>query len=316
MPEPRAVQHPERGASQVSGAHNRGSILVVVLFLAAVIGVLAAVASVSLQAGTDTSRSFSESMRAEEAMRGAIEQVVGLTGSGLPRSGGTTITLGDTRVDIIFRDEISRINLSQAPVEVIEGLFRVVGVEAPLARHYAARVVAWRDDEDQGGSERAAYRAAGRIDGPRSGPFLHVAELALVLDIPPAVAAAVAPYVTVASGSDKINPMLADPPVLLALPGMSEDRVHTFLQDRVLKNLQPKDLIAAMGPVEDYVTDAQSQAVRLEARVRFGGRNDRPFEVVVSVLQGDSEPYRILTWDANPPARPGSGLQQGAQRVQ
>lgn len=283
---------------------NRGSILVAVLLLTGVMSVFAAVATLSLRAGTDASRSFAESLRAEEAMRGAIEQIAALSGSsGLPRSGATLVTLGETVVAVAFRDEIARIDLNRAPPDLLAGIFRAVGVEPAAADEYATRVVAWRNPEDKGSVERSAYRAAGRIDGPRNGPFLHVSELALVLGIPRQVAAAVAPYVTVASRSEKINPMLADPPVLLALPGAKADSVHAFLQDRQFKNLMPKDLMTRLGPVEDYVTDGFSRAVRLEARVRFGGRNDRPFEVIVGVVPGDTEPYRVLAWDANPPAR-------------
>jgi general secretion pathway protein K len=283
---------------------NRGSILVAVLFLSAVLGVFAAVATASLHAGTDASRGFAEALRTAEAMRGAIEHIAGSSGSGgLPRSGTTKIALGETSVVVTFRDEIARIDLNHAAPELLAGIFRSVGVEAALAQRYAARIAAWRNPEDRGGAERNAYRAAGRIDGPRNGPFLHVAELALVLGIAPRVAAAVAPYVTVASGDERINPLLADPPVLLAIPGMNQDRVLNFLQDRQFRNLAPKDQIARLGPIDDYVTDGQSQAVRLEGRVRFGGRNDRPFEVVVAVLPGDSEPFRILAWDANPPER-------------
>lgn len=288
--------------------NNRGSILVAVLFIAAVMSVLLAVATMSLQAGTDASRSFAESMRAEEAMQAAIEQIAGLAGpTGPPRLGGTIVALADTRVEVRFSDEISRIDLNHAPIDLLTGIFRVVGVEATEARRYAARIVDWRDPDDrlseEGGAELSAYRAAGRVDGPRNGPFLHVAELALVLDIPQRAAAAVAPYVTVASGSESVNPLLADPPVLMAIPGLKEDQVRSFLQDRLALNLAPKDLIARLGPVEDYVTEETSKAVRYEGRVRFGGKNDRRFEVVVAVVAGDSEPYRILAWDANPPER-------------
>jgi general secretion pathway protein K len=188
----------------------------------------------------------------------------------------------------------------------LTGIFRVVGVEADEARRHAARVVDWRDDDDQlveeGGAEVTAYRAVGRLDGPRNGPFIHVAELALVLGIPKNVAAAVAPYVTVASGSEMINPLLADPPVLMAIPGLKEDQVRQFLDDRVFRNMAPNDLVARLGPVEDYVTVQTSNAVRYEGRVRFT-RNERRFEAVVTVTSGDTEPYRILAWDANPPAR-------------
>jgi len=287
--------------------NNRGSILVAVLFISAVVSVFVAIASRSLQAGTDASRSFAESLRAEEAMRAAIEQVTALTGSAGPlRPSSTVIALGSTSVEMSFSDEISRIDLNHAPIELLTGIFRVVGVDATEARHYAARVIDWRDADDQvveeGGAEVTAYRAVGRLDGPRNGPFLHVAELALVLGIPKRVAAAVAPYVTVASGSETINPMLADPPVLMAIPGLKEDQVRNFLQDRVFRNLAPADLVARLGPVEDYVTLETSKAVRYEGLVRFPG-NDRRFDAVVTVAPGDTEPYRILAWDPNPPAR-------------
>ena len=287
--------------------NNRGSILVAVLLIAAIVSVFVAVASRSLQAGTDASRSFAESLRAEEAMRAAIEQIAALTGPAGPlRPSSTVVVLGTTSVEMNFTDEISRIDLNNAPIDLLTGIFRVVGVEANEARRHAARIVDWRDDDDQlveeGGAEVTAYRAVGRLDGPRNGPFMHVAELALVLGIPKNVAAAVAPYVTVASGSETVNPLLADPPVLMAIPGLKEDQVRQFLDDRVFRNMAPNDLVGRLGPVEDYVTVETSKAVRYEGRVRFTG-NERRFEAVVTVTSGDTEPYRILAWDANPPAR-------------
>jgi general secretion pathway protein K len=287
--------------------NNRGSILVAVLFIAAVVSVFVAIATRSLQAGTNASRGFAESLRAEEAMRAAIEQVAALTGPAGPlRPSSTVVALGSTSVEMSFSDEISRIDLNHAPIDLLSGIFRVVGVGATEARQYAAGIIDWRDNDDQvveeGGAELSAYRAAGRLDGPRNGPFTHVAELALVLGIPKQAAAAVAPYVTVASGSEMINPLLADPPVLMAIPGLKEDQVRSFLQDRVFRNLAPADLVARLGPVEDYVTVETSKAVRYEGRVRFPG-NSRRFEAVVTVVSSDAEPYRILAWDANPPVR-------------
>jgi len=293
---------------EIGNVGNRGTILIAVLFLAGLLGTFAAVATMSLNAGADATRSFAEAMRAEEAMRGAIEQVEGYSGGvGPPHSGVTVITLAQTTVAMSFQDEISRIDLNEAPPELLQGIFRVAGVEADEARTYAARIVDWRDADDKvsqgGGAEMAAYRAAGRLDGPRNGPFQHVAELALVLGLPARVAAAVAPYVTVASGNDKINPLLADPPVLLAIPGIKQDRILPFLQERQTANMTIKDVLFRLGDIEDYVTVDNSKAVRLTSVVKFGGRNERRFEAVVTTMPGDTEPYRILAWNTNPPAR-------------
>lgn len=288
--------------------NQRGSVLLAVLFLAGLLGIFAAVASSVMNAAADSSRSFAEGIRADAAMHSAIEYIVARTGTGLQDAVGTAVVnVGPAIVLISVRDEASRIDLNKAPPELLAGIFQQVGVSAENARAYAARIVDWRDSDDEisknGGAERGAYRGAGRVDGPRNGPFLHVAELALVLDLPARAAAAVAPYVTVASGREKINPMQADPPVLRAIPGMTQERMLDFLEMRKRPGADLSSMIQRLGPVEDYVSDEAAMAVRFEGQVQLARNIERRYEAVVSVVEGDSEPYRILAWDSNPPTR-------------
>jgi general secretion pathway protein K len=287
---------------------QRGSILLAVLFLAGLLGIFAAVASSVMSAAADASRSFGEGIRADEAMRSTIDYIVARAGSSIQNARGAAVVgVGRTAVTVTVRDETARIDLNRAPPELLAGIFVQVGVPAEDAKTFAARVVDWRDADDKpsqpNGAERGAYRAAGRIDGPRNGKFLHVAELALVLGIPPRVAAAVAPYVTVASGRDKVNPMLADPPVLRAIPGMTQERMLDLLEQRKRPGATLKSLISRLGAVQDFVTDENALAVRFEGRVQLSRNSERRYEVVVSVVDGDTAPYRILAWDANPPER-------------
>jgi general secretion pathway protein K len=291
-----------------SQANQRGSILVVVLFLAGLLGVFAVVAATVQSAAVDSSRSFAEGLRAEEAMVAATEYIVGRAGATLNEAQGTAvIQLGKTRVTLTAKSEASRIDLNRAQPELIAGIFRQVGVSPENAVIYAARIADWRDDDNKvspnGGAEREMYRAAGRIDGPRNGPFLHVAELSLVLGIPLRAAAAVAPYVTVASGRAEINPMFADPPVLMALPGASENKVRDFLQNRQRQGASFDALVRRLGTAPDLLTEEAGQTVRFEGLVQITANQERRFEVVVSARGGDAEPYRILSWDPNPPAR-------------
>lgn len=288
--------------------HNRGSMLVLVLFLAGLLAVFAAVAATAMQASVNVSRNFADSIRAEESFRAAIELTMAQSGQQIAALRGTnTIALDRVQVAITVTNEASRIDLNVAPAELIAGLFRQVGVADNQADAYAARVLDWRDEDDQtekkGGAERGAYRSLGRVDGPRNGPFVHPSELALVLGIPAAVAAAVAPYVTVASGQEQINPLLADPPVLLALPGTTANSVRDFLRRRADPTAAFESLIPSLGRVEQFVTSENGVAVRFEGDVRVGTNYQRRFEAVVYVSEGDNEPFRILSWDANPSAR-------------
>ena len=292
----------------MNASRRQGSILVVVLFFAALLGIFAVVAGSFMSSAADASRTFGNGLRADEAMRSAIEYVVGQTGQTIQQARGTAhIQIKGAKIELTVRDEASRIDLNRAPPELLAGIFRQVGVPADTAGMFAARIVDWRDADDKvspnGGAERGAYRAAGRTDGPRNGPFLNVAELALVLGIPTRAAAAVAPYVTVASGRDKINPMFADPKVLMALPGTTEERVRDFVEERTRPNVEFANLITRLGQVENFVTEENGQAVRFEGRVRVAVNDVRRYEAVVSVIEGDSEPYRIIAWDANPPAQ-------------
>jgi hypothetical protein len=62
-------------------------------------------------------------------------------------------------------------------------------------------------------------------------------------------------------------------------------------------------MIQRLGPVEDFVSDEAAMAVRFEGQVQIARNIERRYEAIVSVVEGDREPYRILAWDANPPAR-------------
>lgn len=287
---------------------QRGSILIAVLFLSGLLGLFAAIAASVMNAAADSSRAFAENIRADEAMRSAIEYIVARTGSTLSDARGVAVIgVGRINVGITVKEETARIDINRAGPELLANIFTQVGVPREAAQMYAARIVDWRDPDDKvtgsGGAERGNYRAAGRTDGPRNGKFLHVAELALVLGLPSQVAAAVAPYVTVASNREKINPMVADPPVLAAIPGMTQPRLAEILDLRRRPGATFKSLQGSVSAVQDFVTDEPAAAVRFEGRVQLSSANERRYEVVVSVVEGDAAPYRILAWDANPPDR-------------
>jgi general secretion pathway protein K len=283
---------------------ERGSVLVSVLALAALLGVLAAIASTVVHAAFGASRTFADNIRAEVAARAAVEQLIADSAGSEEIAAYSTLTLGNVQVLARATDEAARIDLNGAPRQLIAGVFRIIGVEEDEAEQFAARVVDWRDEDDrqlEGGAERDAYRGAGRADGPGNRPFAHVAELGRVLGIPVGVVASAAPYFTVASRLNRLNPMLAEPILLLALPGVSSAKAQDFLKARDTLPLPFDKLISRLGAVERYVTDDRGAAVKVDIDVALGPGGQRHFEAIVA--RGDKqEPYRVIAWQAGTPS--------------
>ncbi|MGG7377505.1 hypothetical protein ACQ7B2_01475, partial [Escherichia coli] len=64
--------------------------------------------------------------------------------------------------------------------------------------------------------EEARYNSAGY--SPRQAPFVHVNELALVVGLPAALVERALPFVTVFNGSPDVDPAIAAPEVIQAMP--------------------------------------------------------------------------------------------------
>lgn len=276
---------------------RRGSVLVLLLLVTALLAVLASVAADVVRAGRGSSRAYADSVRTELAMRSAIEHVVAEARVTLPQfEGSHRIRSSDAEVVLTLHDEIGRIDINCAEPELLAGIFKVAGVSQDAAARYAAHIVEKRGDlEDQPHDGKAAPNAK------RPGtPFRHVSELAAGGQIPVAAVQAIQPFVTVTSGQPRINPMLALPPVILAIPGVDKNRLADFLDGRA-KKIPYRQLITRLGLVEKYATEANSPVARLDGEVRLRNGTLRRFNAVISVVPGDSKPYRILSWTSDAP---------------
>lgn len=213
-----------------------------------------------------------------------------------PATGRFSFRQGRAVVDVEFTSENSRINLNFASTQVLAGLFRVLGAQQPEALEFAERIVAWRSPPaaDAQDNETPLYLAAGRKYGPRHGPFQHVDELGLVLDIPAWLIHRARPYLTVYSESADINMIGASPEVLAALPGVSPDLVKLLLGQR--GNISNDVLMTQLGMAASYITMLPGLSNRIDVDVAFPtGRHVRA-EAVVLVRPDDVEPYRVLAW--------------------
>lgn len=131
-----------------------------------------------------------------------------------------TVEVLDEQVSVAIEFEASRVDLNFADGELLAAVLGAHGISSHEADRLAARIVDWRDADDDlspQGAERAEYRAVGVRAGPRNGPFETISELRNVLgfgDLSPSVLASFtvyshAEFPRVAQASDSVTRAVA-----------------------------------------------------------------------------------------------------------
>lgn len=171
-----------------------------------------------------------------------------------PRSAGAY----SYRVEM--RDAYTRLNLNGASEDQLRRLMAALHVDARQAGRVAAAIADWRDHDQlrrANGAERDDYLRAGLPVLPGDGPFASTGALRFVFGMTDALCDSIEPYLTVA-GDGGVNLNAAPRPVLLALPGMTEEAASFLLRAR-----------AAGRPVTDLnaFVESLSSGARQQLRV-------------------------------------------------
>ena len=289
------------GARRQADAEQGGFILVAALWILGALAALTVVFSLYLSNSARALRLEDEAVQSEALISAAIE----LTAYRLllgkdderPAQGTFRLRLGNDDLEVSFLTEAARIDLNKAPKEMIASLFTILGANGEAADEYAARVVAWRSKP--GGtagaqSEEALYAAAGRGYPPRLAPFVHVDELALVLELPPGLVDRALPFVTVFSGAAGVDVLDAAPEVVAALPGMTPLVLKDFLASRARLPRETAVIAQALGPASASAAVPKNKAWRARIVARSATAR-RSGSTVVIAAGGENGPYRVLS---------------------
>jgi general secretion pathway protein K len=194
---------------------------------------------------------------------------------------------GSTRVAIAIADEAGKIDLNLAPLELLVGLFKAVGVPREAAELLACNVLDHRGDNGTGCPEPDVPHAGRRFAVPE--------ELAELPGIDDRLYNRVADYVTVATGASAIDPRVAPRAVLMAIPGATEGLVDAFLKSRAMwrdfgdadNGLIPPGAApyVMVSPSRDFTITASATTIdgaryRAELQVRLTGRAAQPYQVM------------------------------------
>ncbi|MGB5472037.1 MAG: hypothetical protein WBQ78_01000 [Gammaproteobacteria bacterium] len=243
------ARHTLTARSRIPG--QRGIALLIVLWIVALLAIIAGSSAVSVRTQTAIVDNLVVSARARAAAQAGLHyaafQLLKQNAAERWRTDGTVYELGygDARLRITAVEEAGKVSLNAAPGDMIGRLLRTAGIDDDRAAALVDAILDWRDPDDLrriNGAEQDDYRAAGRSYLPRNSPFQSNDEVALVLGMQPDDFARIQGAVTAYSGSASVDPAVAVPLVRLALnggiPGDTES-AQSALASTALGTLRP-----------------------------------------------------------------------------
>ncbi|MEY6432703.1 type II secretion system protein GspK [Thioalkalicoccus limnaeus] len=286
-------------ADRARSGRIRGIALVLVLWVIALLTVMALGLTATQRTETSLTRNHVDTVRfralAEAAVHYALLHLSApvpvewrqsseiWAADGWPR---TWIFAGETLEVRVFH-EASRIDLNHASGERLEALLHALDIPPDEATALANRILDWRDPDDLrrlDGAEDSDYEAAGRPYGSKDGPFSSVAELQQILGMTPPLYRAIEPAVTVDIGSDQVDEELASALVLAALQGLSLEEAEERLRlrdEQLLGEAETLGAVARGGPL-----------LRIRVDWIRDGRGTQAMETLVMAQPGASPPFR------------------------
>lgn len=219
-----------------------------------------------------------------------------------------TVEFGGLRAVTTATDIGSRLNLNRASEEELRRLFIALRIDAGDADRIAQAIADWRDPDDlrrARGAEQAEYQRRGLWPMPANGEFERLSELSAVLGMNPGLYARMKDHLTV-RGTGRVNLNATGRPVLLALPGMTEQAAGALSDRRAtrrpVRSLSELQSLLPSGPREALLPHIPA----LESRVLFETRElevicegevvGSPVRARVRAVVGRTLNQAVVTW--------------------
>ncbi len=288
-------------------AKQDGMVLVLVLWMIMILTVLAASFTLSSRTENLQSRLEFDNTRARYAAEAGLNRAVYELRNPDPQSRWVadgrpyTMKLDDISVEIRITDESGKININNANVDLLKGLFVSAGLNEDEAAALVDAMGDWVDGDDAVrplGAEDDDYAAAGYPYGAKDAPFDTVQELQQVMGMSYDIYRKIEPAITVYSRNAGINLATAPLEALRALPDISEDEARDFIEQRQqteygdpLPLLPNGQTAVARGgglaySVRSKATLPNGHQAELDATIRLGG-----------TIQG--KPFQVMRWRDN-----------------
>lgn len=297
--------------------HNRGIVLIIVLWMLALSTIIAASYSTSTRTEILLTSNFLQTAKsrsyAEAGITRAVYELLKPQNEQLWRHDGTSYTFDfDGQViHISIQDEAGKIDLNTGRVKLIDGLLQTANLEEQQHNQLLDAILDWRDKDNLtrlNGAEDDDYEALGLTYGAKDGPFNSVDELLQVIGITHSVFEQIKDMLTVHSRQTGINMQVAPRGVLLAISDMTDVQIDDFLADR--ETQENDTTLATSFPAinKGYLTTTRSRTFTITSKASVNG-SVAIIRATMMLGRNKQKPYTILAW------QDGIGAQQSQEAI-
>lgn len=220
---------------------------------------------------------------AEGGIRWGIAQLLdGRPQRQLPLDGrAQIIEIGTVKVAVAIKAETGKFDLNTSPTVVLENLLLQVGAAAVEARRVATAV--------------DTYRKVNRTEPGKSRQpaFLETLDLRRVTSLDEELYRQILPFITVYSGTARLDPAVAPKQVLLAVPGLTQRQVEAVLQAR----RQPSTTAQLVGGEANmHVGPSRPTIFCIRSTIAADGDSPVTGSAIVELTGRPTAPVRIHDW--------------------
>lgn len=284
-------------------SQQKGIALVLVLWVALLMSVIAGGFALSARTESVQSRILFNQLQAEFLAEAGLNRAVFELRNPDPETRWIAdgrsyeFTLDEAKINVQITDESGKIDLNLANEELLVGLFASVGVEFDEALALSDKIQDWRDPDEEtrlAGAEDADYFSAGYTHGAKDAPFDTVPEILQVMGMSYELYRKIEPAITVYSGRGNLNLAFAPKEALMALGGINAQVAEDYINQRheifdmseslpVLIEGQTGSLRSGSTTFSIVVkaTLPNKQWAELDSTIRLGGNvSGRPFQII------------------------------------
>ncbi|EPE95147.1 general secretion pathway protein GspK [Rhizobium grahamii] len=210
---------------------------------------------------------------------------------------GRIIRLPTGTVTLQVAAEAGRLDLNASPPDLLKGLFKAVDGQSLSPDAFAARVIDWRDGDNERtpeGAERSDYRGYGTSGLPTNAKFQSVGELRFLRGLSENDYMRVESFLTVHNRSGMLYPASASRKALLAIPDMSEADATTLADLRGDKDSDERQ--ALVKKYEGFLTDERPTVYRVKLVAHSKSGRIGTAEMVVGDANDSPKGYVVYAW--------------------